>query len=54
MKDKFGESWKITKTTVNPFPIGNESTKDMTPELDLELASYYQFIIGVLRWMFEL
>ena len=34
MKDKLGERWKIPKTAVNPFPIGYETTKDVTRELD--------------------
>ena len=53
-KDKLGKCWKILKTAVNPLPIWYEPTEDVTPERDLELASYYQLIIGVFRWMVEL
>ena len=41
VKDKIAERWKIPKTAVKPFPIGYEPTKDVLPEIDLELASYY-------------
>ena len=54
VKDKLREHWKIPKTSVNSFPIGYETTEDVTPELDPELALYYQSIIGVLIWMVEL
>ena len=40
VKDKLRELWNIPKTSVNPFPIGYEPTKDVTPEIDLELTSY--------------
>ena len=39
---------------MNPLPIGYAPVKDVTPELDPELASYYQSIIGVLRWIVKL
>ena len=54
VKYKLEGRWKIPNTEVNPFPIGYEPTKDVTPELDPELALYYQLIIVVLRWMVEL
>ena len=54
VKDKLEERWKISKTVVNPFPIGYEPTKDVTPKIDQDLASYYQLIIGILRWMVKL
>ena len=39
---------------MNTLSIEHEPTEDVTPELDPELALYYQFIIGVLQWMVEL
>ena len=32
VEDNLRERWKIPKTAVNPYPIGYEPTKDMTPE----------------------
>ena len=54
VKDKLEERWKIPKTVLNPFLIGYEPTKDVTPKIDQDLASYYQLIIGILRWMVKL
>ena len=38
----------------NPFPLDYEPSMDTSVLLDPELASYYQTIIGVLRWMVEI
>ena len=38
----------------NPFPTGYEPPLDVSPELDPELSSYYQSLIGMLRWMVEI
>ena len=54
VNDKLGELWKIPKMVVKPFPIGYEPTEDVKPELDPELDSYHQSIIGILRWMVKL
>ena len=54
VKNIIGERCNIPKTAVNPFSIGYEPTEDLEHQLNPELASYYQFIIGVLRWMIKL
>ena len=38
----------------NPFPLGYEPCMDVSPLLLPDEASYFQTIIGVLRWMAEL
>jgi hypothetical protein len=35
----------------NPFVMGYEPEIDETPALDPDQASYFQSIIGVMRWM---
>ena len=54
MKDNIGESCKILKIAVNSFPIGYKPTEDVIPELDPELASYYQSNIDLLQFMVKL
>ena len=45
----------LPKKNVNaPFPRGYRPELDITPELDDELANYYQSQVGILRWMVEL
>ncbi len=38
----------------NPFPTKYEPGIDISPELDPDLASYFQSLIGIMRWMVEL
>ena len=54
VKEKLGERWSLPKTAKNPFPTGYEPPLDVSPELDPELSSYYQSLIGMLRWMVEI
>ena len=54
VKENIGESWKILKIAVNSFPIGYEPTEDVIPELEPELASYYQSNIDLLQFMVKL
>ena len=54
VREKLGERWSLPKTAKNPFPTGYEPPLDVSPELDPELSSYYQSLIGMLRWMVEI
>ena len=54
LKENFDEKYSFTKNAPNPFPLGYEPDMDTTPELDPEAASYYNSIIGMMRWMVEL
>lgn len=54
IKTNLGSQFKLVKRAINPFPMGCDPEMDTTPELDPEKASYYQSIIGVLRWMVEI
>ena len=38
----------------NPFVGGYRTETDMTDPLDPDQASYYQTMIGVMRWMVEI
>ena len=38
----------------NPFPTDYRPELDVSPELPLEHASYYQSLMGIFRWMIEL
>jgi len=44
----------LPKTAPNPFLMGYEPELDCSPVLDPDRASYYQSIIGVLRWTTEI
>ena len=49
-----GDRWKLPKKAANPFEMGYEPELDETPVLEPSLASWYQSLIGMLRWMVEL
>ncbi len=38
----------------NPIPTKYEPGIDVSPELDPDLASYFQSLIGIMCWMIEL
>ena len=44
-----GGRYRLPKRTDNPFNL-----EDISPELDPDAASYFQTIIGILKWMTEL
>lgn len=43
-----------SKRTSGPFPLNYYPELDVTPELDVQAANFYQTQIGVLRWCVEL
>ena len=46
--------WKMPLKARTPLKAGNRPELDVSPELDPSDASYYQSLIGVLRWIVEL
>ncbi len=38
----------------NPFPVEYDPSTDLSDILDPECSSFYQHLIGVMRWMVEL
>ena len=46
--------YRLPKLAPNPFPTKYEPGIDVSPELDPDLASYFQSLIGIMRWMVEL
>ena len=54
LKDTYGVTHKLPKYAPNPFPMGYKMEMDLTTPLEPELASYYQSLIGVMRWMVEI
>jgi hypothetical protein len=52
--DKFKGKYKVTAKPANPFPTTFDADTDVSEPLTPEEASYFQSIIGVLRWMIEI
>ena len=46
--------FRITKRADNPFKMSYDAELDVSPKLKTDAASYFQTIIGILRWMTEL
>ena len=46
--------WKLLPGAQTPMRAMYWPKLDVSPELNTELASYYQSLIGVLRWIVEL
>ena len=54
MKDTYGGTHTFPNSAPNNFPMGYRPEKDVYGPLSPELASYYQYLIGVMRWMVEI
>jgi hypothetical protein len=49
------KKWKLVpKMAETPMQTSYRPELDVSPELEPNEASYYQLLIGVLRWMVEL
>ncbi len=46
--------YRLPKLAPNPFPTKYELGIDISPELDPDLASYFQSLIGIMCWMVKL
>ena len=51
LKNNFDVKYSLLKLAPNPFVGGYRPETDMTDPLDPDRASYYQTMIGVMRWM---
>jgi hypothetical protein len=51
---KLNDKYKIPTRADNPFPTNYCPDTDATEPLDPECSSFYQHLIGVMRWMVEL
>ena len=51
LKNKFDGKYSLPKMAPNPFVGGYRRETDMKDPLDPDRASYYQTMIGIMRWM---
>ena len=54
LKENLSGEYEFIDNGTNPFPLGYEPFMDVSPFLLPDKASYFQTIIGVMRWMVEL
>ena len=54
LKENLSDEYELISNAPNPFPLGYEPFMDVSPLFSPDEASYFQTIIGVMRWMVEL
>ena len=54
LKDHFSDDYELIANAPNPFLLGYKPCMDVSPLLSPDEASYFQTIIGVMRWMVDL
>jgi hypothetical protein len=54
VEEKLKGKYSLPKVAANPFPVGCDPETDVSDPLPPDEASYYNTIIGVLRWVVEL
>jgi hypothetical protein len=54
LKDHYDGRYSLPKRADNPFSMSYEPELDDSTPLDPDAASYFQTIIGVMRWMVEI
>jgi hypothetical protein len=54
LTDKLNGKYSIPARVDNPFPVDYDPSTDLSDILDHECSSFYQRLIGVMRWMAEL
>jgi hypothetical protein len=54
LKDHYDGHYSLPKRADNPFSMSYEPELDDSTPLDPDTASYFQSIIGVMRWMVEI
>ena len=54
LKENLSDEYELIANAPNPFPLGYETCMDVSPLLSPDETSYFQNIIGVMRWMVEL
>lgn len=54
LNENYNGKYSLPKKAENPFRMGYEPELDTSAPLDPDASSYYQSLIGVLRWMVEI
>jgi hypothetical protein len=54
LTDKLNNHFCLPQQADNPFPYDYCPELDLSEPLDLECSSFYQHLIGVMRWMVKL
>jgi hypothetical protein len=54
LTEKLNGKYLIPERADNPFPVDYDPSTDLSDILDPECLSFYQHLIGVMRWMVEL
>ena len=54
LKENLSDEYELISNAHNPFPLGYEPCMDVSLLFSPDEASYFQTIIGVMRWMVEL
>jgi hypothetical protein len=54
LTDKLNNRFRLPQWADNPFPYDYNPELDLSEPLDPECSSFYQHLIGVMRWMVEL
>ena len=54
LTEKLNGKYSIPARADNPFPVDYDPSTDLSDILDPECSSFYQHLIGVMRWMVEL
>ncbi len=54
LTEKLAGRYSIPARADNPFPVDYDPSTDLSDILDPDCSSFYQHIIGVMRWMVEL
>jgi hypothetical protein len=53
LTEKLNGKYSIPAKADNPFPVDYDPSTDLSDILDPECLSFYQHLIGVMRWMVE-
>jgi hypothetical protein len=54
LTEKLAGKYSIPARADNPFPVDYDPSTDQSDLLDPDCSSFYQPLIGVMRWMVEL
>ncbi len=53
LTEKLARRYSILARADNPFPVDYDPSTDLSDILDPDCSSFYQHLIGVMRWMVE-
>jgi hypothetical protein len=54
LTEKLAGRYSIPARADNPFPVDYDPSTDLSDILDPDCSSFYQHLIGVMRWMVKL